>query len=164
MKNSVLRTSLRSETQATDSTCKGCSPKSAATKALRQRAPVIRRSAMKSRTVLAACSTRLTTWCQPALLDAEELAVEHVGEHRDRMPVAHGNAGEGVDHALAGQSLADVRVLDDIAGVVQQHEGIGVDRPVDCRHGRHQQETDEQFAPHGKLNLGSDIRSPCTKA
>ena len=66
MKNSVLRTSLRSETQATDSTCKGCSPKSAATKALRQRAPVIHRSATKSRTVLAACKARLTVWCQPA--------------------------------------------------------------------------------------------------
>ena len=67
MKNSVLKTSLRSEIQATDSTCKGCKPNSAATKALCQKAPVIRRSATKSRTVLVACSTTLTTWCQPAL-------------------------------------------------------------------------------------------------
>ena len=58
-----------------------------------------------------------------------------------------------MDQALAGQSLADVRVFDDIAVVVEQNERIRVDRPVDCRHGRDQQETDEQFAPHGILEL-----------
>jgi hypothetical protein len=36
-----LRTSLRSATHATDSTWSGCQAKSAATKALRQRAPVM---------------------------------------------------------------------------------------------------------------------------
>src|SRR5580658_7035759 len=58
--NSVLKTSLRSATHATDSTCNGCKAKSAATAALRQTAPVMRLNRLKSRTVLAACSSRLT--------------------------------------------------------------------------------------------------------
>ena len=88
------------------------------------------------------------------VLDAEEVAVEHVGKHRHRMPVAHCNGSEGIDQALVGQPMADGRVLDDIAMIVQRDEGIGVDRPVDGRHGRHEQETDGQFAPHGELDSG----------
>ena len=48
MKNKPLSTSLRSATHATDSTRKGWMAKTAATKALRQRAPVICRRSRKS--------------------------------------------------------------------------------------------------------------------
>ena len=48
----ALSTSLRSATQATDSTCIGCHAKSAATKALRQREFVKRRNKPKSNSVL----------------------------------------------------------------------------------------------------------------
>ena len=48
MKNNPLSTSLRSATQATDSTRNGWMAKTAATNALRQRAPVIWRRTRKS--------------------------------------------------------------------------------------------------------------------
>src|SRR5580658_1867514 len=68
-KKNALNTSLRSATHATDSTCKGCHPKSAATAAGRQTAPVMRRKSQKSNTVLAACSSALVAWwpagCSP---------------------------------------------------------------------------------------------------
>src|SRR6266850_1843029 len=50
----ALKTSLRSATQATDSTCKGCHANSAATHALRQSARVIRRKTRKTKTLFAA--------------------------------------------------------------------------------------------------------------
>ena len=50
MKKTPDSTSLREAAQATDSTCNGCSAKSAATQALSQRAPVRRSSARNSST------------------------------------------------------------------------------------------------------------------
>ena len=41
IQKSVLSTSLRCDTHATDSTCNGCNAKSAATHALRPTAPVV---------------------------------------------------------------------------------------------------------------------------
>ena len=61
MKKSPLKTSLRSATQATDSTRSGWMAKIAATHALGQSAPVIRRSAKSRRTAAAACNTTLVT-------------------------------------------------------------------------------------------------------
>ena len=62
MKKNVLNTSFRSDTQATDSTCRGWRAKRAATKALRQTAPVIRRHRAKSSSVLPTCSATFTKW------------------------------------------------------------------------------------------------------
>ena len=59
MKKSPESTSLRSETQATDSTCSGWTAKTAATKALRPTPRVMRASAKKSTSVAAAWSARL---------------------------------------------------------------------------------------------------------
>ena len=59
MKNSPLKTSLRSATQATDSTLRGCTANTAATQALGQSAPVIRRSASNRSTAAAACKSTL---------------------------------------------------------------------------------------------------------
>ncbi len=57
---------MRSAIQATDSTCTGCTAKSAATAAQRQNEPVSARSARKSSSVPVACSPRLTRWWAPA--------------------------------------------------------------------------------------------------
>ena len=58
--------SLRSATQATDSTLKGWIAKIAATKALRQVNPVVRRRTRKSRMAVAAWRATFVKWCQPA--------------------------------------------------------------------------------------------------
>ena len=65
MKKNALSTSLRSATQATDSTCSGCQANRAATRALRQGAPVIWFSARNSRSVVAMCKPRLVRWWAP---------------------------------------------------------------------------------------------------
>ena len=62
-KKNPLRTSLRSESQATDSTRSGCQAKSAAKAALVQRAPVRRRIARKARAALSECRSTLVAWC-----------------------------------------------------------------------------------------------------
>ena len=64
--NSVDSTSLRSETQATDSTWSGCTANSAPTTALRQSEPVARRNQAKSRVALTAWRTTETRWWLPA--------------------------------------------------------------------------------------------------
>ena len=66
MKKNALSTSLRSAIHATDSTCNGCTAKTADTKALRHNAPVMRSSATKRRTTARQCRRTLVKWCQPA--------------------------------------------------------------------------------------------------
>ena len=63
MKKSPLSTSLRAAIHATASTRVGCHAKSAATKKLRQREPVSRKSAQNSRAAFAACSRMFVKWC-----------------------------------------------------------------------------------------------------
>ena len=58
-KKKALNTSLRSAIHATDSTCAGCQPKNAATRALRQTAPVIFCRSRKSSATLALCRRTL---------------------------------------------------------------------------------------------------------
>src|SRR5437660_191671 len=65
-KKNALNTSLRSETQATDSTCSGCSANRAATSALRHSAPVIRLRTRNNSRVLVRWNPALARWCAPA--------------------------------------------------------------------------------------------------
>jgi hypothetical protein len=62
MKKNPARTSLRSLTQATDSTRNGCTANTAATKAAGARAPVAFASATQNNAAPAACSSALVTW------------------------------------------------------------------------------------------------------
>jgi len=62
----VLSTSFRDAIQATDSTCRGWRANRNATRALRQRAPVILRRRRRRRTEFAMCRRRLVRWCFPA--------------------------------------------------------------------------------------------------
>src|SRR5580704_2405971 len=68
IQNSVLRTSFRSDTQATDSTWSGCAANSAATNALGPSRPVIAWSRPNRSSVFTMCSSRLVTWWGPALM------------------------------------------------------------------------------------------------
>ena len=61
IQKSVLSTSFRCDTHATDSTCMGWSAKSAATQALRPTAPVVAMKTAYSRTALAACSAAFSS-------------------------------------------------------------------------------------------------------
>jgi hypothetical protein len=61
MKKTALKTSSRSATQATDSARSGWMANAIATKALRQKAPVMSHRTRNSRTAASACRTTLVT-------------------------------------------------------------------------------------------------------
>src|SRR5215813_10424819 len=65
MKKKPLRTSLRSETHATDSTLRGCQAKTAATNALRKIEPVIALNNKNSKTLFMPWIKRLVRWWPP---------------------------------------------------------------------------------------------------
>ena len=62
----VLRTSLRSAIQATDSTWAGCTANNAATHALRQTAPVMSSNNPNNSNVASACHATFIRWWAPA--------------------------------------------------------------------------------------------------
>jgi len=55
----------------------------------------------------------------PCGVKSVNLAVEHVGEPGDRVPVCLVGAGEGSDETVFGKSRAHVRILGHISGIVE---------------------------------------------
>ena len=98
----MLSTSLRSATQATDSTWSGWTAKSAATNALRQRAPVIRARTTNRSAAFAGVQQHVHE-VVAARVEPEQLDVEHVREPGQRVPVAHVERRERPDHPAPGE-------------------------------------------------------------
>ena len=116
------RTSLRSATQATDSTLRGCSAKSAATAAL----PGGARGAPqqeKDEEHVGAVEEKARE-VVPRRRHPEEADVRHVGHPRERMPVRGLGRGDRPGGVAGGQSGADVRVADDVLLVVVADEAV----------------------------------------
>src|SRR5215813_9891997 len=67
MENTALKTSLRSEIHATDSTCNGWIANIAATKKLCQRVSVMARSMTNNRMTVVVCKKTLVKWCPAGL-------------------------------------------------------------------------------------------------
>ena len=67
--------------------------------------------------------------------ETEELAIEHVRQRRQRMPVVGVNVGKSPDNVSPAQSLLNLSVLADVGRVIVIHEsvsqGLSVDRPRD---------------------------------
>ena len=96
----MLRTSLRSEIQATDSTCNGCSAKSAAAQRLR---PFLVPSSAAAEEIAAANSrygTASLTKCIAPALTPEQLAIQHARQPRNRVPVTGVSRREGPSDRL----------------------------------------------------------------
>ena len=101
IQKSVLRTSLRSAIQATDSTCSGCTAKSAATNQRSARArPSCGAEARRAAARSPRASTTFVTWCAPASRPNSS-HVEHVRDPGQRMPVARVTGRERPADALA---------------------------------------------------------------
>src|SRR5512140_303940 len=105
----VLRTSLRWEIQATDSTCCGCTANSAATKALGPTAPVIRDSAAKSASVEARWNRRLVTCIAPGFTPnncTSSISESHVsGCQKFAYPVVNAQATPGQERPATTWAL-----------------------------------------------------------
>ena len=70
----------------------------------------------------------------PPRPQAVELAVEHVGEPGERMPVGGVRGGEGPGDAVGGQAARDMRVLVDVVAVVEVDEAVPEGLAKDHRH------------------------------
>ena len=141
MKNRPLSTSLRSATQATDSTRKGWMANTAATMALGHRSPVMlpqdqeqqdRRGRMEQ-------DVGQMVSAGPETVD---LAVEHVGEPGQRVPIA-GMVVEGPRDPLEAQAARDLGVLVDVLIVIE------VDELVPNCLGENEQDCQEQETARG---------------
>ena len=134
MKNSPLSTSRRSAIQATDSTCKGCRANSrhhalgqscaGPAAALRRRlcANRCRHRSLGGHSPQDQKQRHRRSGVQqqigqvvPGRIQAKELAVEHVREHRQRIPLAHRPVGECPDDSRPGQASRDVRLVKDVS-------------------------------------------------
>ena len=96
---------------------------SAATTALGARPPVIRRRTRNSRIELAACNRTLVAWVSTGV-EAVKLAVQHVRDAGQWVPVPDMAMGEGPSDPLGGQATLDVCVLKHVRAVVVGDEVV----------------------------------------
>ena len=95
--------------------------KTAATKALRHRAPVIWRRTRKSRIAVARVKEDIGEMMS-ARIQTIKLTVQHMGNPGQRMPVGGMEMGEGPDDSLDRQTARDLRILIDIVAVIKIDE------------------------------------------
>ena len=119
-KKRPLSTSLRSATHATDSTCSGWTAKTAATKALRQSVPVISQREKKEHR-----GRRVEHQVGQMMarrLQTEELAIQHMGDPGQRVPVAGVHMGKRPNDSIQFEAAGDRRVFEDVIAVVEINE------------------------------------------
>ena len=63
-------------------------------------------------------------------LQTEQLTVQHVGQHRQRMPVVGHRIEESPFYVFQGQSALDVGILSDVNTVIEVDEITPRRRPV----------------------------------
>ena len=147
--NSALRTSLRSAIQATDSTWRGCQANRAATRALRQNAAVMRRSSQEKQEAVGGVQEEAGQM-MPAGVEAEELAIEHVAEDGEGMPVAGDLGVQGVAKAGRGHAGLHDGIGGDEVGVVVIDEFVAGHGPIDGEGDRGQKQANPQGLAAGR--------------
>ena len=152
-KKKPLRTSFRSATQATDSTCSGWSAKIAATIALRAIPAGHAAEDEVDEDDVGAMEQQIDR-VMPARMNAEELAVEHVRKPGQRVVVGDMRLGECPGDSAEGQALLDDGVFGDVGVVVHRQELGFRRRPVD-RKCRDDQGDADQGGSAGGRQLGS---------
>ena len=71
----------------------------------------------------------------PAGAQPEELAVEHVGKPRERMPIVRVVGGERPNDALPVEAGLDMGIGYYVVRIVTMNEFVGYGGPIDCRDG-----------------------------
>ncbi len=126
----VDRTSLRSDTQATDSTCNGWRAKRPATTREGTTRPVIRASTLASSRVLARCRTRLTRWWPKGSVP-EDGRVEHQRQPGQRVPVGRFECPKAQPTPSSAHPPPDVGVVAGIEAVIEVDVAVSHSRQVD---------------------------------
>ena len=117
----VESTSLRSATQATDSTCTGWMPNKAATKALCQRPFVILKRTKKEQDGVGDVKQEVSQMV-PCGVQAEDLDVQHVGHPGQGMPVTGIADGESPTQVFNSQAVQHVAVFGYVNMIVEVNE------------------------------------------
>ena len=86
-------------------------------------------------------------------IDAEELAVGHVGEPGERMPIAGVLVDERPGDAGAGETVGDVAVFVDVIVVIVDDEIEVVDGPIDGKGDGGKEESGEKRAAAVAWNI-----------
>ncbi len=71
---------------------------------------------------------------RPARSDTEELAIQHMREPGERMPVGLVKRRESPADTLPAQTAPDLGVVEDVARIIQADEVVLAHRPVERRH------------------------------
>src|ERR1700677_1995581 len=79
----------------------------------------------------------------PGGMQAVELAVEHVGKHRQRIPLTCRAVGESPGNSRPRKAPRDVRLVVDKQGIVDVRESL-----AECP-AKHEQDGDDQETAHG---------------
>jgi len=79
----------------------------------------------------------------PPRAQTEELAVEHVRNPGQRMPVGGVTRSQSPAHALARQARLDVRVVEHVGRVIVVHKPIARRGPEDREHRQRQEQADQ---------------------
>ena len=95
-------------------------------------------------------------------MQAKQLTIRHVGDPRERMPVALVKTGKSPDHIAEIQTCADVNVLSDIF-VVIEHELMMRDRTIQQQNGEQEQcaQQDRFLAQIGNQSLKGRVTYVC---
>jgi hypothetical protein len=155
IQKNALRTFFLSDTQATDSTFSGCRPNNAATRALFQIFPGHSSKYQEEQKGIDHVEHQIGGMMH-SRIHSGNLAVHHVGEPCDRVPV-------GIVFVFKAESPCDVfkvdtgphmRISSDIHIVVKVYEFKISHLPVHGQHGKRQQQANEQF----QANVEAGIR------
>jgi len=140
----ALRTSLRSATQATDSTCRGCQANSGDQGRAPDRAGQPSQQAEQQEGV--GNMEQEIGDVMAAGVEAIKLAIQHVREPGERMPVAGVTGGERPGDGVRMEPVLDGGVQGDVFGVIVIIELEAVSGPVKAEGDERQGEADENVA------------------
>ena len=127
----MLNKSLRSEIHATDSTCCGWSPNNAATM-LRANGGRHDEKYSKDQQRIDDVQRQIDQMMHARMVRAEELAIDNMRQHRERVPIPFGDAGHGVDDVCTRKPGVHVAICIDVLVVVQKHEIERINGPVNA--------------------------------
>jgi len=88
-----------------------------------------------------------------ARVHTEQLAIQHVRQRGDGMPVTNDRLGKRVNEAVRRQTSFDLVVLGDELRIVVINEVVLPYRPIDAKRDGEKQETDYKRTAHAEIQL-----------
>ena len=142
MKNSPLSTSLRSATQATDSTCKRMDGKQGRREGAGPEIAGHLPQDQKEENDAGGVQQDIGQVVSAGVIQSVELAIQHVGEPSERVPVGGMKVRKGPDDSLGSETACDLRIIIDIDLIVGVDELVPDRLAEDEGHGQQKERAD----------------------